>query len=144
MKTGRNAPCPCGSGKKYKHCCERKKAHRADLSDSLVKGLFYLGGPLAIVIILAVAISAYIGRDQDEGARRVWSPAHGHWHAVDADGNEQPLREGLVWSEEHGHWHDAASMTDGMPEHFRTDAERELREAEQATAAREGDQGRAP
>ena len=20
-KTGRNAPCPCGSGKKYKHCC---------------------------------------------------------------------------------------------------------------------------
>ncbi len=19
-KTGRNAPCPCGSGKKYKHC----------------------------------------------------------------------------------------------------------------------------
>jgi hypothetical protein len=21
MKTGRNDPCPCGSGKKYKHCC---------------------------------------------------------------------------------------------------------------------------
>ena len=20
-KIGRNAPCPCGSGKKYKHCC---------------------------------------------------------------------------------------------------------------------------
>ena len=20
-KTGRNEPCPCGSGKKYKHCC---------------------------------------------------------------------------------------------------------------------------
>jgi uncharacterized protein len=20
-KTGRNDPCPCGSGKKYKHCC---------------------------------------------------------------------------------------------------------------------------
>jgi predicted O-linked N-acetylglucosamine transferase (SPINDLY family) len=24
MKLGRNDPCPCGSGKKYKHCCERK------------------------------------------------------------------------------------------------------------------------
>jgi hypothetical protein len=24
MTTGRNDPCPCGSGKKYKHCCERK------------------------------------------------------------------------------------------------------------------------
>jgi hypothetical protein len=24
MKVGRNDPCPCGSGKKYKHCCARK------------------------------------------------------------------------------------------------------------------------
>lgn len=23
MKIGRNEPCPCGSGRKYKHCCER-------------------------------------------------------------------------------------------------------------------------
>jgi len=24
-KVGRNDPCPCGSGKKYKHCCLKKK-----------------------------------------------------------------------------------------------------------------------
>lgn len=24
-KVGRNSPCPCGSGKKYKHCCEYKE-----------------------------------------------------------------------------------------------------------------------
>ncbi len=24
MKAGRNDPCPCGSGKKYKHCCYEK------------------------------------------------------------------------------------------------------------------------
>ncbi len=24
LRYGRNAPCPCGSGKKYKHCCLRK------------------------------------------------------------------------------------------------------------------------
>ena len=24
MKTNRNESCPCGSGKKYKHCCELK------------------------------------------------------------------------------------------------------------------------
>ncbi len=24
QKTGRNDPCPCGSGKKFKKCCERK------------------------------------------------------------------------------------------------------------------------
>ena len=23
-KIGRNDPCPCGSGKKYKHCCQNK------------------------------------------------------------------------------------------------------------------------
>ena len=26
MKTGRNDPCPCGSGKKYKKCCAQKQA----------------------------------------------------------------------------------------------------------------------
>ncbi len=25
-KIGRNTPCPCGSGKKYKRCCEKKEA----------------------------------------------------------------------------------------------------------------------
>jgi tetratricopeptide (TPR) repeat protein len=30
-KIGRNQPCPCGSGKKYKRCCwERDRAARAD------------------------------------------------------------------------------------------------------------------
>jgi len=24
-RVGRNDPCPCGSGKKYKHCCGRKE-----------------------------------------------------------------------------------------------------------------------
>jgi protein O-GlcNAc transferase len=29
MNPNRNAPCPCGSGKKYKHCCELKAATRS-------------------------------------------------------------------------------------------------------------------
>jgi preprotein translocase subunit SecA len=24
-RVGNNDPCPCGSGKKYKHCCKRKR-----------------------------------------------------------------------------------------------------------------------
>ncbi|HSN40545.1 MAG TPA: SEC-C metal-binding domain-containing protein, partial [Burkholderiales bacterium] len=28
MKPGRNDPCSCGSGKKFKHCCEGKIAAR--------------------------------------------------------------------------------------------------------------------
>jgi len=36
-KTGRNAPCPCGSGKKYKQCClkkERIAQHKAEETSS--------------------------------------------------------------------------------------------------------------
>lgn len=29
MKTGRNDPCPCGSGEKYKHCCDGKESGRS-------------------------------------------------------------------------------------------------------------------
>ncbi|MCA9066566.1 MAG: SEC-C domain-containing protein, partial [Planctomycetaceae bacterium] len=28
-KTGRNDPCPCGSGKKYKKCCLKKQSEFA-------------------------------------------------------------------------------------------------------------------
>jgi hypothetical protein len=33
MKTGRNDPCPCGSGKKYNKCCMLKKAATSDELD---------------------------------------------------------------------------------------------------------------
>jgi len=31
-ETGRNDPCPCGSGKKYKKCCLAKKSAKRTLS----------------------------------------------------------------------------------------------------------------
>jgi hypothetical protein len=34
MKTGRNAPCPCGSGKKYKKCCLSKDEAEKRASDA--------------------------------------------------------------------------------------------------------------
>ena len=37
-KIGRNEPCPCGSGKKYKHCCHDKDQERLHHS-SEVAGL---------------------------------------------------------------------------------------------------------
>ena len=30
MKTNRNDPCSCGSGKKYKNCCEQKRFQSGD------------------------------------------------------------------------------------------------------------------
>lgn len=40
IKISRNAPCPCGSGKKYKRCCfpkydKRKIFHKKNLDDPL-------------------------------------------------------------------------------------------------------------
>ncbi|MDR1915485.1 MAG: preprotein translocase subunit SecA [Synergistaceae bacterium] len=34
-KVGRNSPCPCGSGKKYKHCCGRAEPVRGDMKSSV-------------------------------------------------------------------------------------------------------------
>lgn len=37
-KTGRNDPCPCGSGKKYKKCCEPKEAAARKLTAHKIEG----------------------------------------------------------------------------------------------------------
>jgi SEC-C motif-containing protein len=50
-RPGRNQPCHCGSGRKYKHCCLEKDAqagHRSFLSFSLVVMLVVLGVALLL------------------------------------------------------------------------------------------------
>jgi len=37
MKIGRNDPCPCGSGKKYKHCCLNGHASNTPPADPLAE-----------------------------------------------------------------------------------------------------------
>lgn len=40
MKIGRNDPCPCSSGKKYKHCCmDNTSKHQAQLIEGLEQAL---------------------------------------------------------------------------------------------------------
>jgi len=76
MKVQRNEPCPCGSGKKYKHCCLNK-----DVGTPMTQRL--LIGVIALVLG-AGAIAVFIGaRDGGgDGPRRVWSEEHQHWHTV--------------------------------------------------------------
>ena len=38
MKTGRNDPCPCGSGKKYKNCCLSPASVANDEFKNLIAG----------------------------------------------------------------------------------------------------------
>jgi hypothetical protein len=46
-KTGRNEPCPCGSGKKFKKCCEKsmlgKKFKVHKIEDSAIKTIAAVG-----------------------------------------------------------------------------------------------------
>ncbi len=72
---GRNEPCPCGSGKKYKRCCALK-VNQTSWQLRVVIGLVavcLLGG---MIIILTSIDDVQPGG----AAGRVWSPEHGHWH----------------------------------------------------------------
>ena len=105
MKTGRNEPCPCGSGKKFKQCCAPKGTQSYRLWNL---GLLLL----AVVFLAAAAMAVYSTSTAERVAPpgKVWSDEHGHWHDANPNAAPQPLGpapEGKVWSEEHGHWHDA-------------------------------------
>lgn len=81
-KVGRNDPCPCGSGKKYKSC----HMQREKTSKSSKKALVFLGVFLIIVILGIMA--ALMTQSPSAGG-----PPPG------------PAPEGKVWSEEHQHYH---------------------------------------
>ena len=76
-RTGRNERCPCGSGKKFKQCCESKKG-------GVPSGVI----ALAIVGAIIAAIIVVVSNARSTSAGRVWSVEHGHYH--DASGRELP------------------------------------------------------
>ncbi len=69
---GRNDPCPCGSGRKYKQCCEAKASRMS-------RGQLVL---LAIVTVILVGglVLAVTNRDHEGRPAGVWSEEHGHYH----------------------------------------------------------------
>lgn len=80
-KTGRNDLCPCGSGRKYKKCCEAA-------GSSTRRGrvmLLVVGG--AVIAAVLVAIASFTGQ-RGSSTTRVWSAEHGHYH--DANGIAVP------------------------------------------------------
>ncbi len=73
-KAGRNDACPCGSGKKFKKCCELKQQKsRGNMVMLVVVGLLMAAG-------LAVGISSLTGDTDVARPGGVWSAEHGHYH----------------------------------------------------------------
>ena len=72
-KVGRNEPCPCGSGKKYKQCCESKAAGSNRLTPVML-------AVIAVAIVAAILASVFTEGDTSAGPGKVWSAEHGHYH----------------------------------------------------------------
>jgi hypothetical protein len=73
-KAGRNDLCPCGSGKKYKKCCEAKEGR----SRGAIMMMVFVGLILAAGIVVTVA--SLTGPRDVSRPSGVWSPEHGHYH----------------------------------------------------------------
>jgi hypothetical protein len=77
IKAGRNDACPCGSGKKFKKCCEPKQgslSSRGNTALLVIVGLLMAAG-------VAAGISSLTGeRGHVSKPSGVWSPEHGHYH----------------------------------------------------------------
>ena len=81
-KMGRNDPCRCGSGQKYKKCCEGKDRAGGPRSTFM---LIAVGG--AVLAAIAAGITSFTS-ERGSGVTQVWSAEHGHYHT--ATGGEIP------------------------------------------------------
>ncbi len=108
VNIGRNHRCPCGSGRKFKHCCLGKPSKsRAVFSG----GLLWKGPVFLILLVGLIALAVEIAGVRDAGAlnsgpalstvppaalpsgrtpepwfydtvnNQHWHPAHAHWHS---------------------------------------------------------------
>lgn len=80
-KTGRNDLCTCGSGKKYKKCCEHK-----DRGGGLQSRVMMLAVGGAVLVAIIAGLASFTG--DSTTPTRVWSVEHGHYH--DANGMQVP------------------------------------------------------
>jgi len=106
MKTGRNEPCPCGSGKKYKNC------HAEQTPDRVSSNRI---GWIVTIVVAAGAISLLAtlrgGEEERPKGREMAPPGSVPVSQVPSTPVEPPPGDpppGKVWSKEHGHWHDVA------------------------------------
>ena len=79
MKTNRNEACPCGSGKKYKNCCEKKNIQPGD-QKRMVRWLIK-GALVFFLAILVWGVVEYFTTDHPEMEYyRCGNPNCTKWH----------------------------------------------------------------
>ncbi|HVR44393.1 MAG TPA: SEC-C metal-binding domain-containing protein [Thermoanaerobaculia bacterium] len=98
MRVGRNEPCPCGSGAKFKNCCAGKQ--------KLPRGLVLLIA--AIAAIAAIGLIPFLLADKEETSDISSAAAAPLRRPMPQPG---PAPAGKVWSAEHNHWHDAPTRS---------------------------------
>lgn len=92
----RNAPCPCGSGRKYKHCCIGKRFGAAPATHATRNSLILVSACALIGLgawawthrtssVDSGSYSETPGRtpepyEYDAVNNRHWHAGHGHWH----------------------------------------------------------------
>lgn len=75
---GRNDPCPCGSGRKYKHCCQEARRSQTTATS---KTTMILVGVVVLVGLVLIGLSLTVGGDRTAcPPGTVWSAAHQHCH----------------------------------------------------------------
>lgn len=80
-KIGRNDRCPCGSGKKFKQCCEGKTSRKlSPASWAAVLALAAAVGVLAMFLFNLVQGGDVASTGGVCGPGQVWSALHGHCH----------------------------------------------------------------
>ena len=74
-KVGRNDLCSCGSGKKFKKCCEGKQGRsRGTTWMAVLVGVILVGGIIAVVGNFTTEVT------HTAKTTGVWDPVHGHYH----------------------------------------------------------------
>ncbi len=132
-KTGRNDPCPCGSGRKYKQCCEREEVARGPGASRVLLWVMAIvvGGGLLVAFdrVRKGSLSSPEPYEYNAERNQYWdpSPGHGHWHDGVPPGAAQPALDSGAptpapwfynaatnqhWNPDHGHWHDGPAPLD--------------------------------
>jgi hypothetical protein len=131
MKSNRNDPCTCGSGRKYKHCCERKQEKREKLRVSMGRAIVYLSIPIVLIALVAVVAATLRGPSVAEGEpQQIWSVAHGHWHYLLPDGSEVEMKPGMVWSKENARFEQLPPLPEAARKHDTSRMDQHLRDVE--------------